>query len=1263
MAEVLPFPSLPEVPASNLPPDFAAREQALDIRRSFIVEAPAGSGKTGLLIQRFLKLLTDPAVSQPEQVLAITFTLKATAEMRDRVLGHLDAARRNAPLPPSASDFDRQTRDLALAVLERDRALEWSLLDDPGRLRIRTIDSLCAEIARTLPVLSGSGGRLKPIEGADLLCREAARRTILQLGGSDTRLNHALRDLLLHRDGNLADCESLIAQMLQLREQWGELLPLDDANLDDQYLDSHMLPAFQETLEGAVSRALAKLCNIFPPDLLAELSALAAEMSDCLPYGRDESPLAPCAHKSKPPGYDAHHLDQWKALVHLLVAPSSQTWRRRAGRSDVKFEIEKHHSTRLVSLIGEISNTPNLLEALCAINALPSATYPAEQWAVAKSLFRVLNRALVQLQLVFAEHNQCDFTEPSLLARHALRLESGTEDLSSALGARLQHLLVDEMQDTSTGQYDLLQLLTASWDGHSQTVFLVGDPRQSIYLFRQARVERFIHALDTCHLGDVPLTHLKLTANFRSQQALVEDFNEDFGLIFPQSEVATDLPYSSAQAVLPLTDAAARKWHIHPISYVSKTTASSSDAATSAKLLQDQHECDAKQILHIARSWFAKQPPPNRRTIRNEAGETIPEPWRIAVLVSNRNHLAEIVHELQRTSLRFRAIDIDALNERQEVLDLAALTRALLHPADRVATLAVLRAPWCGLSLVNLHTLTGADDATLKERSLYSLLAERGHLLPADARLRLQRVQQTLQGATRLRGRLTVAQFVERAWRSLGGDTWLNEAQLLNARRFFQLLDEMDADAGSHATIDLTQFEARLQRLYAEPEPMRADEPYVELLTIHKAKGLEWDVVFVPALEGKGGANRQRLLSWFEFDDEADSGASPVLLAPISRKGDNPEPLAAWLEALHRQRESAERKRLFYVACTRARQELHLFAAPPTRADGSINPYFGNLLKAAWPAAEQNLPTPPSIARLPVPTEPGADETGTDDALEIAAEEDDHAPDDESSAQLSIAFSPKDTHRVANPAVIANLPALQRLPLSFDPAARFVAARSNKLPYGDTHLVLEAAEPQFERPEGSLAARSFGTIIHAAMDLFARRILDREDTPDTLLASLPTWVARFAALLRSDGLPRHTLDRLVRETRAALETVLRDPQGLWLLSPHSSGATEIAVTAWPAASATSAGSIRADRIFNAGPEPCTSGDSHLWIVDYKTATHSNAGLEAFLDEQRATYAPQLEGYAQILAPWRSMPSDRVRLALYFPTLARLIWWPLESTAN
>ena len=1049
-------------------------------------------------------------------------------------------------------------------------------------------------------MLSGSGGRLTPADDAGPLHHEAARRTLLLLGSGDTAFDQALRNLLLHRDGNLDDCESLLAEMLRLRDQWGDLVPLTHSQLDDTWLDANVLPRLELALDHAIQAALTPLAHAFPASLLAELTALAADLASAAPYDPEvPSPIALCAGLRTPPNALAAHLDHWLALIHLLITDAGELRKERGiNKKTLKFDYDRkapNHS-RLVAILRQLSDRDDLLQLLQSVRTLPPARYPANQWAVAKSLFRVLSRALVELQLVFSARNQCDFTEINLLARHALRSDSGPEDLAAALGARLQHLLVDEMQDTSTTQYQLLELLTTNWDGYGQTVFLVGDPRQSIYLFRQARVERFVQAMHTQRLGDLPLTRLRLTANFRSQRTLVDQFNRDFSLIFPNHASPQALPYTPAHSTLPASpDTRATVWHTNPVAHatdlgapsltVSSSRVGCSIFLTSTQLKQQQARRDAQEIRLIAREWLAKPLPPGRA-----------EPWRIAVLVRIRSHLNEIVAALKQEDRNgrapFRAVEIESLDQRQEVLDLVALTRALLHPGDRVAALALLCSPCCGLSLADLHTLTGADDPALKDHPIQRLMAERGRLLPDDSRLRMARVQSVLESAAIQRARLTPAQLVERAWRSLGGDAGLNREELINTSIFYKLLNVLQAqlEDSTSSLLDSTRIEEHLRKLYAEPNPIPAGTPFVELLTIHKAKGLEWDVVLVPSLERRPAADRSRLLTWSELEPLESFGdtAAHLMLAPIAAKGENIDPLTRWLNGLHRAREAAERKRLFYVACTRARQELHLFAAPQLTSSGDISLRTDSLLHAAWPAAQPNFASPASMAD----TKLGAPFI----------------------APLSDAMSGSNT-RVSEPSGDLDLAAaavshsnLQRLPLAFDPAARFAAARLHKLPYGDPDSDTASSQALFSRPEGSFAARSFGNVVHAALEAFADRIAIGT-SPAALLAELPNWAPRIAALLRADGLAQATVNRLARDTRNALENALRDPDGLWLLAPNSCSANEYALTAWPEAHGSREQasirpvSIRIDRIFRAGPEPHAPGEDILWIVDYKTSAH------------------------------------------------------------
>ena len=402
---------LPSTPTLDLT-DAPARLAALDIHGSWIVEAPAGSGKTGLLIQRYLKLLAFGEVDRPGEVLAITFTRKAAQELRTRVLEQLTAAARDQDLPANAGPYEQSTRQLATEVLRRDAALGWHLVESPHQLNIRTIDSFCSELAGSLPLLSGGAGRGSPSEDAAPLHEEAAHRVLLELGGKDQSLNEALRTVLLHRDGQIADCIRLLADMLAAREQWGALVPLEP----------------QALTEEGLSHAAA----VISPELLTELAQLAARLSTEPGYNGHPSPIMHCRGMAHAPGMAVADHEHWLALLHLLFTAGNE-WRAGFAKNHLGFELPKAEKAWLKELIERLKTEenaqPNLKEALCEIRFLPPTTYPDDQWAVAKALFRVLRRALAELAVLFEERSACDFSEMALTARHLLRSDTGKTDL------------------------------------------------------------------------------------------------------------------------------------------------------------------------------------------------------------------------------------------------------------------------------------------------------------------------------------------------------------------------------------------------------------------------------------------------------------------------------------------------------------------------------------------------------------------------------------------------------------------------------------------------------------------------------------------------------------------------------------------------------------------------------------------------------------------------------------------------------------------
>ncbi|HEV2008373.1 MAG TPA: UvrD-helicase domain-containing protein, partial [Burkholderiales bacterium] len=254
-------------------PDLDARRRALDPAQSFIVRAPAGSGKTELLIQRYLRLLAY--VDHPEEIVAVTFTRKAASEMRERVLQALAGAK--ADRPPE-TEHAQLTRELAVAALRRNIAAGWCIAENPARLHIQTIDSLCAALTRQMPLLSKFGSQPESIEDASALYLEAARATVA-LVESDDAVAHDIERLLTHLDNDVKRIEDLLADMLKRRDHWLR----------------HVHGRERAELEAALMKVRCEVLQcaraLMPEALHAELIALARYAAINLAAEGTSSPL------------------------------------------------------------------------------------------------------------------------------------------------------------------------------------------------------------------------------------------------------------------------------------------------------------------------------------------------------------------------------------------------------------------------------------------------------------------------------------------------------------------------------------------------------------------------------------------------------------------------------------------------------------------------------------------------------------------------------------------------------------------------------------------------------------------------------------------------------------------------------------------------------------------------------------------------------------------------------------------------------------
>ncbi|HLT90740.1 MAG TPA: UvrD-helicase domain-containing protein [Woeseiaceae bacterium] len=1000
--------------------DRAARAAALDVRRSFIVQAPAGSGKTELLVQRYLALLAT--VEQPEEVLAITFTRKAAQEMQLRVM---DALQRAAAGAEPGGEHQRVTLEAASRVLARDREREWGLPESPRRLRIQTLDALNAWIASSLPLSSGLGGAVRVLADEEIAAwYGAGAAATLDWLAADAGAPErpAVERVLLHLDNDTDAYIARLTDMLGRRDQW---LPIVGTGTSLTEAGDGVRRALERNVEAGVNARLAALASRLPADAAV-------------------------------PAASVEYLPAWRELADLLLTRAGRA-RRSLARGH---GLSPREAARMQALLEVLDGDESLCALLDEVRRLPDPHYDDGQWEVLQALFRLLPIAAAELRRLFRAHGVTDYIEVANAADRALGSVEDPGDVALLLDYGIRHLLVDEMQDTSLAQYRLLEKLVAGWQpGDGRTLFCVGDPMQSIYRFRDAEVGQFLLARSR-GIGGVELEPLVLRRNFRSAPALVHWFNEVFPRVFP----ATDDAASGA------------------ISYTASVAAGEERGGTCRvhAVIGGDPALEAARGLAVIERCLAEHP-------REQS---------IAVLVRSRAQLAPVLEKLREAGIAYQAIEIDRLTDVPEIIELRALARALCHRGDRIAWLALLRAPWVGLSWADLHALVRND----RHRTVWELLHDelRVAALSPEGRAHAERFVATLEPLLDPHGLLCLRDRVERAWYALGGPRLVNPAAVDNVYRFLDVLERNEA-AGTLE--DPAELEHLLDR--ERVQSGTSADARVQVMTIHRAKGLEFDHVILYALGRRARGDRRAVLSWLTLPGSDGSG---LLVSAIGARGEG-DRLHAWIEAAGQEKDRLEQDRLLYVACTRARQSLHLVGHAEPSADGKRlrTPSSGTLLGSLWPAVREDF-------------EAAFAQRGSDTAA-------------------------------GRPRQVLRRPQRRQLPeaaLRLPPPAEPPGATARTVPDP------QAAQPVSYDWVGTLT-RQAGTLVHR----WLKRIADEGADPPAMPPGLGAVTRRWAAEL---GVPAADLEPVCQRVRQALEQALEDARGRWLLSGE--GHAELPLTGW-----------------------------------------------------------------------------------------------------
>jgi ATP-dependent exoDNAse (exonuclease V) beta subunit len=1212
------------------PPDRNERLRALDPARSILVQAPAGSGKTQLLTDRFIALLGE--VDEPGQVVAITFTNAAAAEMRHRILDEL------AKPQPS---------DLARRVLERSNALGWNLLELPAQLRITTIDAFCRELALQQPLLSGLGGALEIAEQPRELYRRAARATLREIDGGNRKLSDAIAALLEWHDNDWRALEELLVEMLSKRDRWMQGFVLD-REPDEAALRARLERPFARAVHEALT-ALSHLLNqlLGAGETVLRLARFACEHKE----GEQFHGLAELAEFPVAPFNDSEELEAARqAYIHLskLLLTDAGEFRKQVNIR-IGFPADrKPEKAQLLALIEQARTISGFESALAAVRALPPARYTDDDWRIVFACFNLLRHTVGQLRIAFAETGTVDYTEVAQIAQQVLRGPDGEPtDAALAIADNIRHLLVDEFQDTSRRQHQLLSSLIAAWpERNGRTCFAVGDPMQSIYFFRDADAELFGRVRD---LGlEIPaaeplvLDSVTLRANFRTEPALVEELNRAFAAVFAADD-NSGVGFSAAEPARERCVSTHRLAHLH-LEFAPQIAPGKAADPRAAEEKQAAQQAQIAEIVALIRS--------HQKKIEEAAlarAHDKEKKYRIAVLGRARSHLIPIAEALRSANhesesrgekkIPFRAVELENLSARTEVRDALSLARALLNPQDRVAWLGVLRAPWCGLSLKDLHLLVSADDLERMAQPVPELLSERQSLLSEEARISVVRVLDAYRKCQSLRAShptATLGTWLEEIWVSLGGAQCVDQTERANLDALWSFLDQLpDGDESLFSP----GFEAALDRFTAQPDPDAGSDCGVQLMTIHKSKGLEFEVVILPELQASDGRGKGDLLSWLErglerelAEPDESGGITEFLVAPKQSRGTDRGVAKAWVDRVYRERETQEMRRILYVAATRAREELHLFARPAykTDVDGelSLAEPKGSLLATAWPALEAEVRSrfedwksarKEAVAPLEMEIE------------SIAA-----------AGQSNLLEMPGLPRLVTE----ARPTLLRRLPANYGPeqteGGGFRSVELDRAGTGTSYL----------RHEGGTLSRVFGTAVHALLEGFSK--LRANNDWEASSAALMRLEPRVAAQIRAAGV---TQDKAVESAALAIQTALKtadDPIGRCILSPHAEAASELR---WTGLVAGTLRTVQVDRVFRAGLTPGAAGEEAWWIIDYKTAHAENIESASALPELRRYFAPQLEAYAAILRNLHGTDA-KIHAGLYYPRMSLFDWWEL-----
>ncbi len=839
------------------------QKKALELDSHISVTASAGSGKTRVLVERYVEAVRSGA--SVEQILCLTFTEKAALELRQKVIDRINSGLSSVgDLKPEVRGFLRNAkRDMLEA-------------------NISTIHSFCSQVLREFPIEAGIDANFKVLEDFDSsslkeeACDDAIRESLAAERPESS-------------DGNVPGAERRAVNDFLVRVGYRRALGLLVTLLDNREKIEHIrvngkpLVMSEERVRIHWSRLAEAVCGAVrenvktgKTDLTSDLETLKDALADI----------------SVEPG---SLLTILQSLLEKILTQKGEPRKR-----DVSIEDTAARSATEAAAV--IRNGYMMLKAYRE-NSNPTGL--PDYLELLKTLLELHDRSDAIYSRKKYSAGALDFDDLQIIT---LRLLRGNESVRNTLGSRFRHIMVDEFQDTNFLQYDIFLNLLNGFAGDAK-LFVVGDPKQSIYRFRNAQVEVSRRAEeDISGLPDG--VSVALLDSFRMNSEIASFVNAVFESAMTGDSLfeTISLPVASPSGYKPLV---ARRpgGEGNPVEIFVAEKNPKHESETEEEVEGTGPSASELQALFTA-SRIRKMIS-SRELVRTvKTGEQPREITYgdIAVLLRTRSKLTLLEEALSRSGVPYVVSSGIGFYSSQEIFDLTNYLRFLLDNSSDIALLAVLRSPFFGISDNELYRISMSEGAALFEK-LRNLAAS------AAAGDEIKYAASVLSDEIQLAQRLTIPHLINRILERTG---WLGAYRLsptgnqriANLRKLLSIAREFEG-RGFNNLFDFVERIKYLKETAREGQaPVEEAADAVNIMTVHASKGLEFPVVFVPFCDTPSKTSRQLVVN--------DSvGILPFI-------GSETPPSMSLYRKIEDMNEQAEIVRLFYVACTRAMDKLVL---------------------------------------------------------------------------------------------------------------------------------------------------------------------------------------------------------------------------------------------------------------------------------------------------------------------------------------------------